>query len=72
MAHNVRRYNLTASYQYKPYVNGGTQLNCPKCQKKLPKGNPKICPNCKKDLSNYYRLLEKQGSTELQQNAKAP
>ena len=72
MAHNVRRYNLTASYQYKPYVNGGTQLNCPKCQKKLPKGNPKICPNCKKDLSNYYRLLEKQGSIELQQNAKAP
>ena len=47
-------------------------MNCPKCQKKLPKGNPKVCPNCKKDLTNYYKLLTKQGSTELEQNAKAP
>ena len=60
MAHSVRRYNFTASYQYKPYVNGGTQLNCPICQKKLPKGNPKICPNCKKDLNNFYKMKETQ------------
>ena len=36
-------------------------MNCPKCQKKLPKGNPRVCPNCKKDLTNYYKLLEKNG-----------
>lgn len=47
-------------------------MNCPKCQKKLPKGNPNICPHCKKDLTNYYKLLAKQGSSELEQNAKAP
>ena len=43
-------------------------MNCPKCQKKLPKGNPRVCPNCKKDLTNYYKLLEKNG--ELKTDAK--
>ena len=43
-------------------------MNCPKCQKKLPKGNPRVCPNCKKDLANYYKLLEKNG--ELKTDAK--
>ena len=40
-------------------------MNCPKCQKKLPKGNPRVCPNCKKDLTNYYKLLEKNGGPEV-------
>ena len=40
-------------------------MNCPKCQKKLPKGNPRVCPNCKKDLTNYYKLLEKNGGPEI-------
>ena len=35
-------------------------MNCPICQKKLPKGNPKICPNCKKDLNNFYKMKETQ------------
>ena len=38
-------------------------MNCPKCQKPLPKGNPRVCPNCKKDLSNFYKLKDTQ--TEL-------
>ena len=36
-------------------------MNCPKCQKPLPKGAPRVCPNCKKDLTNFYKLLEKRG-----------
>ena len=40
-------------------------MNCPKCQKKLPKGNPRVCPHCKKDLTNYYKLLEKNGGPEI-------
>ena len=40
-------------------------MNCPKCQKKLPKGNPRVCPNCKKDLTNYYKLLEKNSGPEV-------
>ena len=40
-------------------------MNGPKCQKKLPKGNPRVCPNCKKDLTNYYKLLEKNGGPEI-------
>ena len=49
-------------------------MNCPKCQKKLPKGNPRVCPNCKKDLTNYYRLLEKNGElkTDAQKRSYAP
>jgi peptidyl-prolyl cis-trans isomerase B (cyclophilin B) len=43
-------------------------MNCPKCQKKLPKGNPRVCPNCKKDLSNYYKLLEKNGELKTDAN----
>ena len=41
-------------------------MNCPKCNKKLPKGNPKVCPNCKKDLTNYYKLLEKNGELKTE------
>ena len=41
-------------------------MNCPTCNKKLPKGNPKVCPNCKKDLTNYYRLLEKNGELKAE------
>lgn len=33
-------------------------MNCPKCQKPLPKGAPRVCPNCKKDLSSFYKLKE--------------
>ena len=36
-------------------------MNCPKCKKPLPKSNPRLCPNCRQDLTNYYKLLEKQG-----------
>ena len=36
-------------------------MNCPKCQKPLPKTNPRVCPHCKKDLSNFYKLKSKQG-----------
>lgn len=35
-------------------------MNCPKCQKKLPSSYPKVCPNCKKDLSNFYKMKETQ------------
>ena len=35
-------------------------MNCPKCQKPLPKGQPRVCPNCKKDLSNFYKMKETQ------------
>ena len=47
-------------------------MNCPKCQKKLPKGNPRICPNCKKDLGNYYKLLAKQNGGSLPQENTEP
>ena len=43
-------------------------MNCPKCNKKLPAGNPKTCPHCKKDLTNYYKLLAQRG--ELKTDAK--
>ncbi len=35
-------------------------MNCPKCQKPLPKDFPRVCPNCKKDLNNYYKLKDTQ------------
>ena len=35
-------------------------MNCPKCQKKLPAGEPRVCPTCKKDLSNFYKMKETQ------------
>ena len=35
-------------------------MNCPKCQKPLPKDFPRVCPNCKKDLSNFYKMKETQ------------
>ena len=38
-------------------------MNCPICQKKLPKDNPRVCPNCKKDLTNFYKMKAKQGET---------
>ena len=33
-------------------------MNCPKCQKPLPKSYPRVCPNCKKDLGNFYQMKE--------------
>ena len=36
-------------------------MNCPKCQKPLPKSNPRICPNCGRDLTNFYKLKARQG-----------
>lgn len=35
-------------------------MNCPKCQKPLPKDFPRVCPNCKKDLNNFYKMKETQ------------
>lgn len=35
-------------------------MNCPKCQKPLPKGQPRVCPNCKKDLSSFYKMKDTQ------------
>lgn len=35
-------------------------MNCPKCQKPLPKDFPRVCPNCKKDLNNYYKMKDTQ------------
>ena len=35
-------------------------MNCPKCQKKLPAGTPRVCPNCKKDLTNFYKMKQTQ------------
>ena len=48
-------------------------MNCPFCQKSLPKSNPKACPHCKRDLSNYYRLQErKNGQAVLQAESRRP
>lgn len=47
-------------------------MNCPKCQKPLPKGNPRVCPNCKKDLSNFYKLLEKRGELAAEPRKRFP
>ncbi len=41
-------------------------MNCPKCQKPLPKGQPRVCPNCKKDLSNFYKMKETQSLLEAE------
>ncbi len=46
-------------------------MNCPKCQKPLPKSNPRVCPNCKMDLTNFYKLKSKQGE-EIQIDQKKP
>ena len=46
-------------------------MNCPICQKKLPKSNPRFCPNCKKDLTNFYKLQAKQG-VETAEKKKKP
>ena len=42
-------------------------MNCPKCQKPLPKGQPRVCPNCKKDLSNFYKMKETQSLLAAEQ-----
>ena len=47
-------------------------MNCPKCQKPLPKGNPRVCPNCKKDLTNFYKLLEKRGELAAEPQKRFP
>ncbi len=44
-------------------------MNCPKCQKPLPKGQPRLCPNCKKDLSNFYKMKETQVLLEAEKAA---
>ena len=41
-------------------------MNCPKCQKPLPKGQPRVCPNCKKDLSNFYKMKDTQVQLEAE------
>ncbi len=46
-------------------------MNCPFCQKKLPKDGPRVCPNCKKDLSNFYKMRAKQGE-EIPADRKRP
>ena len=46
-------------------------MNCPKCQKPLPRSNPRVCPNCKKDLTNFYKMKAKQGE-EIQVDKKVP
>ncbi len=33
-------------------------MNCPKCRKPLPKSYPRVCPSCKKDLTNFYNMKE--------------
>lgn len=35
-------------------------MNCPFCKKQLPKSNPRSCPSCKKDLTNFYRMKNTQ------------
>lgn len=47
-------------------------MNCPKCQKPLPKGRPRVCPNCKKDLTNFYKLLEKRGEPVTEPKKRFP
>ena len=42
-------------------------MNCPKCHKPLPKGAPKTCPNCKMDLSNFYKMKETRAQLEAEQ-----
>ena len=42
-------------------------MNCPKCHKPLPKGAPKSCPNCKMDLSNFYKMKETRKQLEAEQ-----
>lgn len=44
-------------------------MNCPKCNKPLPRNNPRVCPNCKKDLTNFYKMKAKQGE-EIQVDKK--
>ena len=41
-------------------------MNCPKCQKPLPKGQPRVCPNCKKDLSSFYKMKDTQVQLEAE------
>ena len=41
-------------------------MNCPKCQKPLPKGQPRVCPNCKKDLSSFYKMKDTQAQLEAE------
>ncbi len=41
-------------------------MNCPKCQKKLPADHPRICPNCRKDLSSFYKMKETQALLEAE------
>ena len=41
-------------------------MNCPKCQKPLPKGQPRVCPHCKKDLSNFYKMKDTQAQLEAE------
>lgn len=46
-------------------------MNCPKCQKKLPKSNPRVCPSCGKDLTAFYKMKENQGE-KIQINKRTP
>ena len=46
-------------------------MNCPFCKKPLPKGNPRTCPNCKKDLTSFYKMKAKQGE-EIRMDQKKP
>lgn len=41
-------------------------MNCPKCQKKLPANHPRICPNCRKDLSSFYKMKDTQTLLEAE------
>lgn len=41
-------------------------MNCPKCQKPLPKDFPRVCPNCKKDLSSFYKMKDTQVQLEAE------
>lgn len=41
-------------------------MNCPKCQKPLPKGQPRVCPNCRKDLSSFYKMKETRALLEAE------
>ena len=47
-------------------------MNCPICKKPLPKDNPRICPHCKRDLTNFYKLKEKQGELQPVREEKNP
>ncbi len=46
-------------------------MNCPKCHKPLPKGAPRACPNCKMELTNFYKMKETRTQLEKENSKSA-